>query len=150
MLRRIKRIRKLTRYYEQRKTAAIAELERLRAASVAAERRLSTEAARREAYYVRAASTIAGRIDTAALGALDAGIAYCMERADERRRELAASREREDAQRARVVEASMTHRVWENLFARSVDRHRRAEEGRRDRMLDDLAVLRARSRTEKR
>ena len=144
MRQRVKKLRRIVRYLEQRKQAQVLELRRASLLRAQSERSVEWIRKRREEHIERSVSALSGRLEPALLAGMDRDRTYFKRRLDEFEASLESAVGVEHATRRAVVEAAVNHRLWETVAERTAHQLKRCEESRSDRVSDDLALLKYR------
>lgn len=142
MKRKLKKIKRIKKFYEQKKNIRMLELQKAIAERMRRKKRCSLIESRKSEYLENIEARLNSEIDLNFLMNLEGGLAFfneSLKRAASRLNEAARA---EAAKRTEAVDASIEHKVWENLYGKHEKRVRRYYDLREEREIDDLALLR--------
>lgn len=146
MRRRVKKLARIARFYEQKKRLRIVDFHKAEVDSFLKAQGLASAVARRNEFVRDNARKLSGSIDVAEFARMDTGRAFHREGVERMRTGLEAARGVKSAKRDAVVRAARRSRIWETLVSNSEEQLRKSETARSEKISDDLALLKAGSK----
>ena len=137
----MRKIFRLKRYFEQRKNAELLELKRAMVERFKKSSAFNSISSEKSRYVGNFASTLMGSIDPLSFQLFEGGIRYYNERLLRARMALDEAIENERKRKEAVLSASITHRIWENLYSRNEKRLKKYIEKKIEREADDSALI---------
>ena len=141
MKRKLRKIFRLKRYFEQKKNAELIELKKAMVERYRKAHAFESISSEKFRYVGRFASALTGPIDPATFRIFEGGVRYYNEKLSRARMALDSAIDNERKRKEAVLSASITHRIWENLYSRNEERLKKHIERKTEREADDSALL---------
>jgi len=145
MKRKLRKIFRLKRYFEQKKNAELIELKKAMAERYRKAHAFESISSEKFRYVGRFASALTGSIDPTTFHIFEGGVRYYNERLSRIRMALESALDNERKKKEAVLSASITHKMWENLYSRNEKRLKTHIERKAEREADDSALLKINS-----
>lgn len=142
MKNKLKKIRRLKRYFEQRKNMELVEMrkavaERARRSSLC--RKIESQ---RMSHIMNFSSMLDGEIDPFAMQVFESGMLFYNDQSERARRALDEAIKLERVRKEAALEAMVEHKIWENLYGRNEKKMRRIVGKKEELEADEMALIR--------
>ncbi|MBN2071836.1 MAG: flagellar FliJ family protein [Candidatus Krumholzibacteriota bacterium] len=141
MKKRVIKLQKITRYFEQKKTLKVVDLQKASRDRLRRESDLDSARSSRDEYNSRCAARLTGAIDRSSLERFEGETRFLRDNIRRRQKNLEVSEKTERERRVEVVQASTTHRIWEKVVDENMKAFRKHTEEKEQKTSDDLALV---------
>jgi len=142
MKNRLRKIRRLKRYFEQKKNIELLELRKAVAETLKRMKRRRELENRKLVHMERFAELLESEIDPSTLAIFESGARFFDEWIRKAEYSLEEARKEENVKREAAVRAMVEHKVWENLYGRNELRMKKYIEKKEELEADEMALMR--------
>ncbi len=145
MKRRVRKLKRIARYYEQQRDIHVVRLRRAGMERMSQQKKLESLFDREKDYTARRIGMLSGLLNTGQLALAEGGVGYFRENISRQKGILEKAIHDESEKRDTVLKASLKCRIWEKVVDRGEEALSKSETVKNEKISDDLAILHSHS-----